>query len=167
MHKCNYMYMYNYYLALHSGGGKRRNAGSGDDLWCWSWEVEGGWESKMLHGAMASERDSVNAREGRKGGGGEERSRGGRLAAAVTSSFMNSLYFCSVQNKTYVPVEKNENKKKNKEWLFVSSSSFVPPYSAAPGSSRNRAGPSDKLPLWFLLKMDRREYSISKKRGRR
>lgn len=28
-------------------------------------------------------------------GGGET----GRLAAAVTSSFMNSLYFCSVQNK--------------------------------------------------------------------
>lgn len=29
MHKCNYMYMYNYYLALHSDGGEGRNAGSG------------------------------------------------------------------------------------------------------------------------------------------
>lgn len=81
----------------------------------------------------------------RKGAGG------GRLAAAVTSSFMNSLYFCSVQNKTYVPVEKKF--KKNKERLLVSSSSFVPPYSAASGPSRNL---SDKLPLWFLLKMSAR-----------
>lgn len=45
MHKCNYMYMYNYYLALHSDGGEGRNAGSGgedDDLRCWAtWR--GGW----------------------------------------------------------------------------------------------------------------------------
>jgi len=51
-----------------------------------------------------------------KGGraGVERKGYGGRLAAAVTSSFMNSLYFCSVQNKTYVPVEKNEKKKKQR-----------------------------------------------------
>lgn len=39
MHKCNYMYMYNYYLALHSDDGEGRSAGLGDDdLRCWSWE---------------------------------------------------------------------------------------------------------------------------------
>ena len=47
----------------------------------------------------------------RKGGGcGEEYGAGG-LAAAVTSSFMNSLYFCSVQNKRTFLLKKMTKKK--------------------------------------------------------
>lgn len=91
MHKCNYMYMYNYYLALHSDGGEGRNAGSGGrtmicDVGRRGEEDGGGVGGREVRegeirggrrcGATASERDSVNAREGWKGRGGEERSGG-------------------------------------------------------------------------------------------
>lgn len=94
-------------------------------------------------GAMASERDSVNAREGWKGRGGEERSggrrEGGGLAAAVTSSFMNSLYFCSVQNKRTFLLKKMKKRKKQRTTIrfvyffrtFVFSSVQVPSKSPA------------------------------------
>lgn len=116
MHKCNYMYMYNYYLALHSGGGKGRSAESGDDLWCCGRGRLREGENRRCCAVRWQAKGTLWMRA--KGGraGVERKGYGGRLAAAVTSSFMNSLYFCSVQNKTYVPVEKNE--KKNKERLF-------------------------------------------------
>lgn len=162
MHKCNYMYMYNYYLALHSGGGKGRSAGSGDDLWCCGRGRLREGENRRCCAVRWQAKGTLWMRA--KGGraGVERKGYGGRLAAAVTSSFMNSLYFCSVQNKTYVPVEKNEKKKKTKNDYFVSSSSFVPSYSAAPGPSRNRAGHSYKLPLRFLLKTSARVLDARK-----
>lgn len=115
MHKCNYMYMYNYYLALHSDGGEGRSAGSRDVMICdvgrrrvkREGEIRGGRRC----GAMASERDCECARrvEGRGWRGA-----GGGLAAAVTSSFMNSLYFCSVQNKRTFLLKKMKKEKKTK-----------------------------------------------------
>jgi len=134
MHKCNYMYMYNYYLALHSDGGEGRSAGSG---WWFVMsvvgrgKVKGGWHSKWKALRCDGKRKGlckcarrVEGREwrGKEGGGG--------LAAAVTSSFMNSLYFCSVQNKRTFLLKKMKKEKKNKERLFVSSTSFVPSSSA-------------------------------------
>lgn len=55
-----------------------------------------------------------------KGGCGEEW--GGGLAAAVTSSFMNSLYFCSVQNKRTFLLKKRKKKRIEIRSLVSSSS---------------------------------------------
>lgn len=77
--------------------------------------------------------------------------RGGGLAAAVTSSFMNSLYFCSVQNKRTFLLKKMT--KKYKTWLLVSYSSFDPIIMFFLNSIRLNANKfSDDQTRWVYLK---------------
>jgi len=94
---------------------------------------------------------------GRIGGERGRRARAGFAAAVEPHLSMNSLYFCSMQNKQTFPVEKKwrerkrgkkkkkkrekKKRKRNKERPCVSSSSFVSPRPQRPRiPSGNRVG---------------------------